>query len=122
MDLYETIKNFKIGQYLREFDKRIIITTLIFFKGYDESVAMYIEPTEEEDVYIIADCHSVTDYWEISYINKEDYKEQIDKIGLGFKDNCFYTKIRAYNEQDLYSGIWCFIEKLFLLANIELLK
>lgn len=122
LDLYEAVKNCKLGVFLRTFEKRIIITTLIFFKNYDESVALYIEPTDEEDTYIISDCHSVTDYWEAMYINPNDFKEQISKIGVNFEDKCFNSKIYVTNEQDLHSSIWRFIEKLFLLANIELLK
>lgn len=121
-DLYEAVKNCKLGAFLRTFENRIIITTLIFFKNYDESVALYIEPTDEENTYIISDCHSVTDYWETMYINPDDFKEQISKIGINFEDRCFNSKIYATNEQDLHSSIWRFIEKLFLLANIELLK
>ena len=56
------------------------------------------------------------------YINPDDFKEQISKIGINFEDRCFNSKIYATNEQDLHSSIWHFIEKLFLLANIELLK
>ena len=52
----------------------------------------------------------------------DDFKEQISKIGINFEDRCFNSKIYANNEQDLHSSIWRFIEKLFLLANIELLK
>lgn len=80
LDLYEAVKNCKLGAFLRTFENRIIITTLIFFKNYDESVALYIEPTDEENTYIISDCHSVTDYWETMYINPDDFKEQISKI------------------------------------------
>lgn len=122
LDLYEAVKNCKLGAFLRTFENRIIITTLIFFKNYDESVALYIEPTDEEKTYIISDCHSVTDYWETMYINPDDFKEQISKIGINFEDRRFNSKIYATNEQDLHSSIWRFIEKLFLLANIELLK
>ena len=106
LDLYEAVKNCKLGAFLRTFENRIIITTLIFFKN----------------TYIISDCHSVTDYWETMYINPDDFKEQISKIGINFEDRCFNSKIYATNEQDLHSSIWRFIEKLFLLANIELLK
>lgn len=55
LDLYEAVKNCKLGAFLRTFENRIIITTLIFFKNYDESVALYIEPTDEENTYIISD-------------------------------------------------------------------
>ena len=40
LDLYEAVKNCKLGAFLRTFENRIIITTLIFFKNYDESVAL----------------------------------------------------------------------------------
>ena len=84
LDLYEAVKNCKLGAFLRTFENRIIISTLIFFKNYDESVALYIEPTDEENTYIISDCHSVTDYWETMYINPDDFKEQISKIGIKY--------------------------------------
>ena len=122
INLYEAINNFKLGAHLRVFDNRVIITTLMFFRDYDESVALYIEPTLEEDVYIISDCHSVTDYWEVQDINMKEYSEQIKKIGLNLEEKCFNMKIYATTEDSLYASIWRFIEKIFLLANITLLK
>ena len=101
LDLYEAVKNCKLGAFLRTFENRIIITTLIFFKNYDESVALYIEPTDEENTYIISDCHSVTDYWETMYINPDDFKEQISKIGINFEDETIYDEILSFFEASL---------------------
>ena len=104
LDLYEAVKNCKLGAFLRTFENRIIITTLIFFKNYDESVALYIEPTDEENTYIISDCHSVTDYWETMYINPgvliPKYMLLMNKIYIvqfgALLKNYFYSQILSY--------------------------
>lgn len=117
----ETIREF-FDVRLRETDYGVVVTTDIFFSGSDESIALFF--SQSDGGYVVDDCHSVTDYWEYSYISPEEHRERIDKItesfGLSFDGTRFSKKSLDDSEWSLRHLIGSFLQAVSLLGNINI--
>lgn len=124
-ELYHALADCRLGWHLRMFENRILITTLIFLPGYDESIALSVEKDDTaEDTYTLCDCHSVSDFWEARDIAPFSFTEKIARImvryGLFMEENSFCAKMYAEKPENLHSALWRFLQALAVLANVDL--
>jgi len=106
--------------FYREHDGFLIVATTEFLPGYDESIGLRIACNEAGAV-VVSDCHSVTDYWEISGIDPLPRKAEIGRImeqyGLSFDGSSFSLVCDGGDEAAFGRGIAQFLQALRQLAG-----
>ena len=104
----------------RAFDDFLIVATTVFLPGYDESIALRLDP-EGADAILVSDCHSVIDYWEVFGIDPTLRKEEIERImkeyALSFDGRIFSSVYDGGDEIAFGEHIAGFIEALKRLAG-----
>ena len=123
-NLIEIIEKYfdKRTNVIREYNGRVLLGTTKFLPWYDESVVIGISYIGDSE-FVIDDCHSLTDYYDVFDIDVEKIRKKFDELTLKyqmkFDGKILWKTVIAVEEIDIINAINTFIDELFFFANLE---
>lgn len=127
MDYSQLVKEYFDEVTVRDFGDFAIVAPPIFFRSYNESLAIRIEKIEGG--YRFTDCHCVSDYWEYLGVEEDEYKTEIDRIcdlfGLGIDHSeegrgAIFADVRCESDGAMRHFFGYFIQGVIMLAHVAL--